>query len=166
MVIKSGKVQDYVWGLLRLGMGWILLWAFLDKLFGLGFTTTPDKAWLVGNSPTSGFLLNATKGPFAEFFKGLAGNILVDWLFMIGLLLIGLALIFGILVSIAAYSGTLLFLLMWLAVLPPEHNPFLDEHIIYSLVLIALSYVKAGRYFGYGKKWIKIGLVKKYQFLE
>ena len=166
MVVKLGKVQGYALGLLRLGMGWILLWAFLDKLFGLGFTTTPDKAWLVGNSPTSGFLLNATRGPLAEFFKGLAGNVLVDWLFMIGLLLIGLALIFGILVRIAAYSGALLFLLMWLAVLPPEHNPFLDEHIIYSLVLIALAYVKSGKNLGFGKKWAKTELVKKYTILE
>ena len=31
------------WGLLRLAMGWIFLWAFLDKLLALGFATGRDR---------------------------------------------------------------------------------------------------------------------------
>ena len=81
----------YLLGLLRISMGLILLWAFFDKLFGFGFATLPNKSWLAGNSPTSGFLLNAVHGPFAEFFKSLAGNVWIDWIFMLGLLLIGLS---------------------------------------------------------------------------
>ena len=31
---------------IRIAMGFIFLWAFLDKVFGLGFATTSDKSWL------------------------------------------------------------------------------------------------------------------------
>ena len=160
------EIQKYVLGLLRISMGSILLWAFFDKLFGLEFATMHNKSWLAGNSPTSGFLLNATHGPFAEFFKSLAGSGWVDWIFMLGLFLIGLSLLFGIFMKLAGYSGTLMFLLMWLALLPPENNPIFDEHIIYSLVLILLSSFKAGKYLGYSNLWIKTKLVRRYPFLE
>jgi|SRR3989344_2033937 len=73
-------------GILRIFMGWIFLWPFLDKLIGLGFTTSPKNAWLNGGSPTTGFLSNATKGPLELFYKTLAGSTVVDWLFMLGLL--------------------------------------------------------------------------------
>ena len=76
---------NYVWGLLRLSIGWIFLWGFIDKLFGLGFATKADSAWLAGGSPTFGFLKFAVKGPFAGFYHGLAGSAAVDWLFMAGL---------------------------------------------------------------------------------
>ena len=158
--------QKYVLGLLRISMGSILLWAFFDKLFGLGFATLHNKSWLTGNSPTSGFLLNAVHGPFAEFFRSLAGSGWVDWIFMLGLLLIGLSLLSGIFMKLASYSGIVMFLLMWLALLPPENNPIFDEHIIYSLVLILLSSFKAGRDLGCGNVWVKTKLVRKYPLLE
>lgn len=121
--------------IIRVCMGFIFLWAFFDKTFGLGFATTPAKSWLAGGSPTSGFLGNAVKGPFAELFRSMAGVSLVDWLFMIGLLLIGVSLLFGIYVRLGALGGIILLLLMYLAVLPPENNPIIDDHIIYALVL-------------------------------
>lgn len=43
--------------LLRLATGWIFLWAFLDKTFGLGFSTPIDRAWINGGTPSQGFLL-------------------------------------------------------------------------------------------------------------
>jgi len=154
----------YIWAALRIGMGWILLWGFLDKLFGLGFATAPENAWIVGGSPTSGYLKFATAGPLSAFFQSLAGNAIVDWLFMLGLFLIGVALILGIGVQIAGYSGALLVFLMWLSNLPPEHNPLLDEHIIYLIILIGLATVKAGQWVGLGKWWSE--RVKNYPFLE
>jgi len=121
------KKEDYVWSILRIVLGWTFLWPFLDKLYGLGFTTAPEASWLAGGSPTFGFLSFATKGPFAEIFQGLAGNVLVDWLFMLGLLLIGLALILGIGVRIAGYAGVTMMVLMFLAgSISPEHNPLID----------------------------------------
>lgn len=153
-------IQAYVWALLRIFLGFIFLWAFLDKLFGLGFSTVPDKSWLMGGSPTSGFLKMGTHGPFASIFQSMAGNPLVDWLFMLGLLLIGLALILGIGLKIAGYSGSLLLLLMWMAAFPPKTNPVIDEHIIYILILLGLTTTPENHW------WSKTKLVKKYPILK
>ena len=158
---------EYIWTALRLSMGWTFLWAFFDKLFGLGFATAADKAWIDGNSATAGFLKFGTKGPFAEFYQGLAGNMVVEWIFMVGLFAIGLALLFGVGVKIAGYSGTLLMLFMYTAgFIPPEHNPFLDEHFINAIILIGLTVVPAGQWLGFGKWWASTSLVQKYRFLE
>lgn len=158
--------EQVIWTLLRVSMGWIFLWGFLDKTFGLGFATTPERAWLAGGSPTTGFLANAVQGPLALFFRGLAGSVIVDWLFMLGLLLIGSALLLGIGIRIAAYSGSLLMFLMWLALLLPENNPILDEHIIYILVLIGLSSVPSGEWCGLGDWWKRTQLVRKFPILR
>lgn len=154
-------------GVLRLSMGWIFLWAFLDKTVGLGFATPSERAWLAGGSPTTGFLTNATSGPFEAIFKSLAGSGLVDWLFMIGLLGIGLALLLGIGIRLAMYSGAVMMLLMFLATLPVENNPVMDDHIIYVLVLVLLGAApEAGKVFGLGKWWEKLSFVKKYPILK
>ena len=158
--------QTPIWAALtRITLGLIYLWAFVDKVFGLGFATAAEKSWLNGTSPTEGFLNFGTTGPFSGIFQAMAGNLLVDWLFMLGLLLIGLALILGVGMRIASYSGALLMLFMWLAVLPPEHHPFLDEHIVYLFALLWLGSANAGDYFGLGKMWKKTGLVKKMKWL-
>lgn len=159
--------EKAVWALLRISMGWIFLWAFLDKLFGFGFATAPEAAWLAGGSPTTGFLLHATKGPLAGVFQSLAENALVDWVFMIGLAAIGLSLLLGIFMRIAAYSGVLMLLLMFLAgFLPPEHNPALDEHIVYAIILIGLTAVDSGSWFGFGAWWGKLRIIKTNPYLK
>lgn len=155
----------YISGFIRIGMGWMMLWAFLDKLFGMGFSTARNKSWLLGGSPTFGFLKSATKGPLASFYQSIAGSAVVDWIFMIGLLMIGICLILGIGMRIAGYSGIVMFLLMWSAVLPPANNPFLDDHIIYSLVLLFLIRYKAGRYLGLGKQWEATRIVRRFKIL-
>ena len=96
VVRRSRNAAGYFWGLLRLSMGWIFFWGFIDKLFGLGFATAAEDAWVAGGSPTFGFLNFASKGPFAGFYEGVAGNVMIDWMFMIGLLAIGLPLLLGI----------------------------------------------------------------------
>lgn len=125
--------------MVRLSLGFIFLWAFIDKTFGLGFATKAENAWISGGSPTTGFLKFATKGPFAEFFQGLAGIPMVDWLFMIGLLFVGLTLIFKKYLKWGAFAGGAMVLLMWLAVLPPENNPAIDDHIVYFFVFMYLA---------------------------
>ena len=147
-------------------MGWIFLWAFLDKLLGLGFATKAANAWLSGGSPTSGFLKFATSGPLKTTFESLSGVVWIDWLFMIGLLFLGIALVLGIGLRIAALGGSFLLFLMWLALFPVENNPFLDEHIVYILVLWVLSYSNAGDFWGLGKWWGKTPLVKQYPVLK
>ena len=137
--------RKIIWFKLRLVMGLIFLWAFADKLLGLGYATTADKSWVKGGSPTYGFLTNATRGPFAEFFKKLpeasmfGGVSLVDWAFMLGLLFVGLTLVFNKFVILGAMAGSIMLILMYLAVFPPDNNPLLDEHIVYILVLGILA---------------------------
>src|SRR5829696_2528470 len=103
---------------LRVSLGFAFLWAFLDKTFGLGYATPAERAWINGGSPTKGFLGNIDHGPFAEMFRGMAGAWWADWLFMLGLGGIGLALVFGVGLRIAAVSGSLMMLLMWAAEWP------------------------------------------------
>lgn len=126
--------------LLRLSMGFIFLWAFLDKTFGLGFATTTEKAWMNGGSPTYGFLTNAAKGPFAEFFQSLAGSMIVDWMFMLGLLFVGVTLIFNKYVKWGCIAGGIMLMLMYFALLFPENNPIIDDHIVYTLLLALIAF--------------------------
>jgi thiosulfate dehydrogenase [quinone] large subunit len=165
-------------GLLRISLGWIFFWAFLDKFFGLGFSTCRDiqtgtvnyfcnQAWLYGGSPTFGFLKFATKGPFSGIFQSMAGNPIVDWLFMLGLLGVGLGLLLGIFMKLSTFFGGLMLVLMYLAgSLLPEHNPLLDEHLIYTLLMALLYFSDAGNYLGLGHWWQKTKLVRKYKILR
>jgi thiosulfate dehydrogenase [quinone] large subunit len=47
----------------------------------------------------------------------------------------------------------------------PEHNPFVDEHVIDAVVLAALFLANAGRYYGLGKVWQRTRLVRRYPVL-
>ncbi|WP_127480749.1 DoxX family protein [Nocardioides pantholopis] len=162
---SSGRAARYVAGALRIGLGWIFLWAFLDKLFGLGFATEKEASWLEGASPTEGYLSFATKGPFADAFQSLAGYAIVDWLFMLGLAAVGIALVAGVGVRLAAVAGSVMLFLMWLAALWPENNPFLDDHLIYIGVLALLALTNAGRTLGLGTWWESLPLVQRNRWL-
>jgi thiosulfate dehydrogenase [quinone] large subunit len=156
----------YVWAGLRIALGWVFLWAFLDKTFGLGFATEREAAWIEGGSPTEGFLAFGTKGPFADFYQGMAGAAFADWLFMLGLLGIGLALIIGIGMRVAAAAGALLLVLMWTAALWPENNPFMDDHLVYAGLLIGLAFARAEDTLGFGRAWGGLPVVKKHTWLK
>ena len=132
-------MKKIIWLGLRLVMGLIFLWAFIDKLFGLGFATKSANSWINGGSPTSGYLVNATHGPLAEIFKSLSGIAVVDWLFMVGLLGVSLTLLFNKYITLGATAGSIMMILMWLSAFPPANNPILDEHIVYILVLAILA---------------------------
>jgi thiosulfate dehydrogenase [quinone] large subunit len=165
-VPTSSAALRYVAAAIRLSLGWIFLWAFLDKLFGLGHETKSAQAWINGGSPTNGFLKMGAEGPFADFYHGIAGATWANWLFMIGLAGIGTALILGIFMRIAAASGALMLVLMWTVVLPPDNNPFMDDHIIYALVLVLLALLGAGRFFGLGGAWERLAIVQRYPVLK
>jgi thiosulfate dehydrogenase [quinone] large subunit len=159
------KAARYTWAGLRLGMGWIFLWAFIDKVWGFGFATPEARAWINGGEPTTGFLSNAT-GPFESFYHSIAGSAWADWLFMVGLAGIGIAFVLGIGTRIAAGAGALLMVLMWTASLPLDNNPFLDDHLIYAGLLIGLALVKAGETMGFGKIWARLPFVQKAPWLR
>ncbi|CAN5141809.1 MAG: hypothetical protein ACSLEW_07320 [Nocardioides sp.] len=150
----------------RLSLGWIFLWAFLDKAFGLGHETAQADAWIRGGSPTAGFLGHATAGPFADFYQSFAGAAWADWLFMIGLAGIGSALMLGVAMRVATGAGILLLVLMWTAVLPPANNVFMDDHLIYAMTLGLLALFGAHRVFGLGDVWEHLPLVKRFPILK
>ena len=150
----------------RISLGWIFLWAFIDKLFGLGHETPSSGAWINGGSPTAGFLGHATKGPFASIYQNIAGQAWADWLFMAGLAGIGAALILGVAMRFAAAAGATLMVLMWTAVLPPDNNLFMDDHIIYALVLVVLALAGADKTLGLGRMWERLPLVQRYGLLK
>ncbi|WP_051467663.1 DoxX family membrane protein [Actinomadura oligospora] len=164
-VVESSAAR-YVWALARLSLGWVFVWAFLDKTFGLGHDTKNAQAWIHGGSPTKGFLAFGAKGPFAGFYHDIAGAAWADWLFMLGLAGIGTALMLGVCMRLAAAAGTLLLVMMWSVTLPPANNVFMDDHLIYALVLIGLALVAAGDAVGLGRWWGNTALVRKLPVLK
>ncbi|MET7640906.1 hypothetical protein [Streptomyces sp. NPDC005438] len=161
---------------LRLLMGGIFLWAFADKAFGWGYSTPGGKGWVEGGSPTEGFLSHVTVGPFQSTFRSWAGATWADWLFMAGLLAVGVALLAGIGLRLAAVAGTLMMALMWAAEWPPARhlsdgspsmstNPLLDYHVVYAVALIVLALAFAGRTWGLGHMWERLPVVRRNRWL-
>ncbi len=161
----------------RIALGFYFLWAFIDKLLGLGFQTCRstledgsiqidafcDSAWVNGGHITEGYLVYGgnANSPFNEFFVNLGAERWTDWPFMLGLLGVGLALMLGIGSKIGAISGSLMLVFMYLTQMPVSTNPVLDEHLIYALAMIAIVWVEVGRQqIGLGKWWRSLDLVK------
>ncbi|MCP2306148.1 hypothetical protein [Actinokineospora globicatena] len=161
----------------RLVMAGIFLWAFLDKAFGWGYATPAGKGWFDGGSPTRGFLSGLDHGPFAGALRSWAGNPVADWLFMLGLLGVGLALLLGIGLRVAAVSGVVMMGLMWVAEWPlarhTDHggltrstNPLLDYHVVYAVVLVLLAALAAGDVWGLGRRWSAMSFVRSNPWLR
>lgn len=82
-IVRSSPARKTL-GVLRIIIGWYFLWAFIDKLFGLGFLTASGKGMINGGTPAQGFMSHA-EGPFAGFFSSISGR-WADYGFMFGLL--------------------------------------------------------------------------------
>ncbi|MBS44283.1 MAG: hypothetical protein CMH83_14190 [Nocardioides sp.] len=161
---------------LRITFGLTFLWAFLDKLLALGFHTGAmedgtvdylgDAAWINGGSPTEGFLSFGTSGPLAGFYQSFAGAWWADVLFMGALLGIGLALTLGIGMRAAAVAGAALYAMMWSAVLWPENNPVIDDHVVGAVAVVVLATMYAGDTWGLGRRWAATELVQRHPWLR
>ncbi|MCU1537342.1 MAG: DoxX family protein, partial [Humibacillus sp.] len=153
-VVRSPLARKLLAGL-RIVLGFTFLWAFVDKLFGLGYATPGPKAWINGGTPAQGFMKHA-EGPFGSFFANIAGP-WADWLFMAGLAGIGVALIAGAGLKIAAITGTLLLAMMYLAEFPlgatGMTNPLVDSHWIEALGICVVAATLAGDTWGLGRWW-------------
>jgi len=164
-------VGRYALAILRLGTGFIFLWAFLDKTFGLGFSTPVERAWINGGTPSQGFLgSEAVTGPLKPFFAGIASPV-SDVLFMLGMLAIGAAVMLGIGLRISAVAGSLIMVLMYLAEWPfaagaASTNPAVDYHIIYALALIVVAATAAGDTWGLGAWWKTLPFVRTHAWLR
>ena len=161
---------------LRISTGFVFLWAFLDKTFGLGYSTPSAKAWIHGGAPAKGFLASVDAGPFQGTFHHLAGTAFADWAFMLGMLGIGLALVLGIGLRIAAGAAALMMAMMWFAEFPlARHasggkptgstNPLTDYHFVYAVGAIVLALTYAGHTWGLGRMWAKLPFVQKHRWL-
>jgi thiosulfate dehydrogenase (quinone) large subunit len=159
---------------LRIATGFVFLWAFLDKTFGFGYATQKDGAWIRGGSPTEGFLNAVAVGPLESTFHDWAGAAWADWLFMLGLLGIGVAVMAGVGLRLAAFSGTVMMALMWAAEWPlarhtstgelsMSNNPLVDYHVIYALALIAVAVTHAGDRWGFGRLWARLPFVERHR---
>ncbi|MGN6241367.1 MAG: DoxX family protein [Cellulosimicrobium cellulans] len=154
--------------LARLGGAVVFLWPFADKLLGLGYATPRERAWLAGAAPAQGYLQNGVQGPLAGTFTSMAGPV-TDWLFMLGLLGVGLALLLGIGLRVAAVSGALLFGMLWLSQWPfaaGSNNPVVDQHVLVVLLLVVLTTTLAGDTWGLGRRWAALPLVRRAPWLR
>ena len=167
-MVKTHPTYKNAWTLMALArvmLGFIFLWAFFDKLLGLGIATAAEKSWLSGASPTTGFLKMGVNpdSPFASFFNSLAGQGWVDWLFMVGLLGIGVALVLGVGLRLAAGTGTLLLVMMWAAEIPLQNIPVIDDHLIYAVMLWVFAFSR--REWSLTNWWLRQDFVKNNKWL-
>ena len=150
--------------MLRIMLGWIMLWAFVDKMFGLGFQTPSGSGWIDGGSPSSA-VVYVTSGLFKGFFDSLAGNAVVDVLMMVGLLCIGVALILGVASKVTTVTMAVFLLLMFLLAVPPKDNPLIDYHLVYLVLMLAV-YVGGGfDRLSLNARWKELWIVKRFRIL-
>lgn len=172
-IVTAGAARAL--SLLRFAVGFVFLWAFVDKTFGLHYSTTSVRAWIHGGSPASGFLKSVEVGPLQSTFHSMAGSAVVDWLFMLGMLGIGVAVIAGVALRISAVAGAVILAGMWLAEFPlAQHtsagapsgsvNPIVDYHLIYALCLIVLAATYAGTTWGLGRRWATLPFVRDHRW--
>jgi thiosulfate dehydrogenase (quinone) large subunit len=154
---------------LRIVIGFNFLWSFLDKTFGLSYGTASENAWIAGGSPTRGYLMGASEGTFGGLWSALAGNVIVDVLFMVALLGLGIAALLGIGLYIAAGAGMLLSVFFYLSQLPLEAgatNPLTTAHWYYFLLFLLFPLLDAGRTWGLAAWWERVDLVERLPLLR
>jgi thiosulfate dehydrogenase [quinone] large subunit len=140
--------------LARICLGFVFLWAFLDKNFGLGRPTPSGQGWSFGSGPdpTTAYL-QAVQGPFAGMFHAMAGQTWVTWLYMVGLLGIGIGLMTGMAFRLSAICGVAMLAFLYAASLPVGANPFVDDHVIEAFMLVGLILIRNGHTWGLGAWW-------------
>ncbi|WP_206673501.1 DoxX family protein [Pseudactinotalea terrae] len=168
--IVTSPLARKVLAVARIVIGFFFLWPFLDKTFGLGFGTPAERAWINGGTPAQGYLNNLDPAqPLAGFFQSVFANPVGDFIFMIGLLGIGVAMIVGAGIRIAAIGGTLLMAFMYVVALPwiaGGTNPVLDSHWVEALLLLIAAVTLAGDTWGLGKWWANQSIVRKNPWLR
>lgn len=161
----NGSIKGmWAWTVLRLLLGWSFVWAFIDKMFGFGFSTCRaadssaidffcDAAMIRGGSPTYGVLEFGTQGSHTGgLFSWMAPSgpdaiNFADVGFMLALLAGGVALMLGLGTRIAAIGGAALMMFMFLALdVWPETNPVNSSHTIEMVAFLGIATVGPGRF--------------------
>jgi len=138
---------------LRASLGWMFLYSGIIKIF--------NPVW-----SAEGFLKSAQTFPnlyhiFASPSLLPSVNFVNEW----GQLLLGISLIAGIGVRVSSMLGAVLMLLYYF---PPLNFPYVgktsylvDQHIIYALLLVYFSVIRAGRIYGLENWCASLPLCKK-----
>ncbi|WP_296666146.1 hypothetical protein [Demequina sp.] len=188
--VKTGSSLGWAFlSLTRISIGFVFLWAFFDKLLGLGYATCRDaetgtvdfmcdSAWLQGGHVTEGYLKSAAgefggepAGVYGEMFKGWGDFAIgsfrpLDWVFMLALAGVGFAFMLGIGTKVGAWSAVGLLLMMYVAHFDNTNNPIIDDHIVYALASVGIVYVELQRQsIGLGRSWRSLPIVKKNSWL-
>ena len=150
---------------LRIAIGWMMLWPFFDKLLGLGFQTPSGSGFIDGESP-SDFVDLVAGGIFKDLFTALGGNLAIDILFMAALLILGLTLILGIASKLTTLAMTAFLILMYMLHVPPTDNPLIDYHITWILALWAVYYLGGYERFSIKREWESFSLVQRFPILQ
>ena len=135
----------------RLTIGWIFLYAGIDKI--------------VTHFSACGYLLRSTKGPLTFWFHGLASNPaaihVINPLVIGGEILIGMSLVLGLFTRGGVFWGSVILMMFYLSAWPPTTNPFMGYHLIYILLLVLLGGLGAGRILGVDALVERIPWVKR-----
>ena len=128
--IVTSPSARVVLAVLRIVVGFIFLWTFLDKTFGLGFSTPRQMAWINGGQPAQGFIKGvAVNSPFGSAFAASA-----------------------LMVS--------LYLALWpIGTGGTENaatNPLVDLHWVLTLSAILFALTRAGDTLGLGTWWSRL----------
>ena len=127
----------YILAAFRTLTGWIMLWPFFDKMFGLGFQTPHGGGWIDGVSPSS-YVVYLADGVFKDLYVFLAGNLAIDIVMMASLLVLGVSLILGVASKLTTFGMCAFLLVMYSIHVPPSDNPVVDYHILLVLGILAV----------------------------
>ena len=163
--MDNSERGQYVLAIGRILIGWMFLWAFLDKMFGLGYETPAGQGVIDGGSPSS-YVEYMTSGLFEGLFKAIAGNGFIDFLLMAGLLILGITITLGIFTKITTISSIAFFLTMFCIVVPPADNPLIDYHVVYLVFMIAVYYLGGYDRLSLFPKWKELPMVKEFPIIE
>ena len=79
---------------------------------------------------------------------------------------VGLGLLLGVWVRMAALIGVVMLLLMWSSLLWPANAPGVDEHIIYALALFGVALSDEHQVWGLRGRWLKTSFAKRLSILR
>lgn len=149
----------------RILMGLYCLWAFLDKMFGLGFQTPSGSGFIDGVSPSS-FVVYVTDGLFSDLYTSLAGNPFIDIILMTSLLALGVSLTLGITSKLGTIGIVAFLVVMFTLCIPPSNTPIFDDHLIMTVGMIAVYCLGGFEHISLEQRWKNTPMVKRFPILE
>ncbi len=127
--------------ILRIALGFLMFYAGITKVMDLSWSAAGYIKGAKAFIPFYNFLLSPSVLPIINFIN--------EW----GLTLLGISLIFGVFVRLSSTLGIVLMILYYLPILKfpyvGDNSYLVDEHIIYSSVLLLFIVFNAGKVFGF-----------------